>query len=263
MVDMRRAWNENSESYQSLHEIGTDSAHYGPWAPLENELRLLGDVRGRHLLELGCGGGQCCIAFVKQGAIATGVDLSDTQIEFAQRLAVQERVDVAFVQADMTDLALFEKECWDILFSTYAFQYVADIESCLDECARLLKPGGRLIFSLDHPFRDCFHDDEEDAVSIYPVRSYFDSSPMHWTFGQSSTAMQSYHRSIGQWCEMLLAAGLSLSRLLEPEPPIEMLDEIWPVDDPLTSMRMVPQTIIFVASKEVKTEPQIDRDKHG
>ncbi len=249
MVDMRGSWNDISESYQSLHEIDTESAHYGPWAPLENELRLLGDVGGLYIFEAGCGGGQCSIAFARQGAIATGVDLSEVQIEFARRLAVQERVDVTFAQADITDLTLFENEGWDIVFSTYAFQYVADIEGCLAECARLLKPGGRLIFSLDHPFRDCFHDDEDDTVTIYPVRSYFNNSPMRWTFGQRGIPMQSYHRSIGQWCEMLVAAGLRLSRLLEPESPVEMLDEIWPVDDPLASMRMVPQTIIFVAEK--------------
>lgn len=249
MVDMRTAWNANSEAYQSLHEIGTESAHYGPWARLENDLRLLGDVRGVHIFETGCGGGQCTIAFAKQGAIATGVDLSDTQITFARRLAAQERVDVTFAQADITDLTTFEDQSQDIVFSTYVFQYVDDIERCLLECARLLKHGGRLVFSLDHPFRDCFHDDEEDAIAIYPVRSYFDGSPMHWTFGPRSTPMQSYHRSIAQWTELLTTAGFQLTRLLEPEPPVEMLDEIWPVDDPLASMRLVPQTIIFVAEK--------------
>jgi SAM-dependent methyltransferase len=249
MVDMRSAWNANSEAYQSLHEIGTESAHYGPWAPLENDLRLLGNVRGLRIFEAGCGGGQCTIAFAKQGAIATGVDLSDTQIEFARKLVAQERVDVTFAQADITDLATFEDESQDIVFSTYVFQYVADIDRCLRECSRLLKPNGRLVFSLDHPFRDCFHDDEEDTIAIYPVRSYFDDNPMHWTFGQNSTPMQSYHRSIAQWYEMLTIAGFQPTRLLEPEPPVAMLDEIWPLDDPLASMRMVPQTIIFVTEK--------------
>ncbi len=165
---MRTAWNANSETYQSLHEIGTDSAHYGPWAPLENELRLLGDVRGLHILEAGCGGGQCCIAFAKQGATVTGVDLSDDQIEFARKLAAREQVDVAFAQGDITDLSAYKSDAWDVVFSVYTLQYVAEIQQCLHECARLLKPGGRLVFSLDHPFRDCFHDDEEDANCHLP-----------------------------------------------------------------------------------------------
>ncbi len=54
-------------------------------------------------------------------------------------------------------------------------------------------------------------------IAIYPVRSYYDNSPMRWTFGSSGVAMQSYHHSIAQWIEMLTAAGLRLARLLEPE----------------------------------------------
>ncbi|MBK8799296.1 MAG: hypothetical protein IPM07_24675 [Anaerolineales bacterium] len=45
-IDMRTAWNQVAAHYQRRHAIPTDSAHYGPWAPLENELRLLGDVSG-------------------------------------------------------------------------------------------------------------------------------------------------------------------------------------------------------------------------
>ena len=74
-IQMRRAWNQVSAHYQRRHAIPTNSAHYGPWAPLENELRLLGDVRGRRILEVGCGGGQCSIAFAKQGALAAGLAL--------------------------------------------------------------------------------------------------------------------------------------------------------------------------------------------
>ncbi len=86
-IDMRAAWNRTSAGYQRLHQIPTDAAHYGPWAPDESELRLLGDVRGKRILEIGCGGGQCSIAFARQGAIAVGIDLSDEQLAFASQLA--------------------------------------------------------------------------------------------------------------------------------------------------------------------------------
>ena len=86
-IDMRAAWNRTSAGYQRLHQISTDAAHYGPWAPDESELRLLGDVRDKRILEIGCGGGQCSIAFARQGAIAVGIDLSDEQLAFASELA--------------------------------------------------------------------------------------------------------------------------------------------------------------------------------
>lgn len=247
-ADLRAAWNRLSARYQQRHQIPTHSAHYGPWAPLEDDLRLLGDVRGQRILELGCGGGQCAIAFARQGAQVAAIDLSDAQLAFARELAAQEQVAVAFVQGTVEDLSAFAGGSRDILFSAYAFQYVADMPRCLAECARVLRPGGRLIFSLDHPFRDCFFDAEDDEMAVFPVRSYFDGAALHWRWdGDASLAMTSHHHTIAQWVEMLTAAGFRLLRLLEPAPPEEMLDEIWPSDDALSALRLIPQTIIFVA----------------
>ena len=220
-IDLRAAWNQIAASYQQRHAIPTDSAHYGPWAPPENQLRLLGDVKGLRILEVGCGGGQCSIAFAKQGAIAVGVDLSDAQLEHARKLATQEGVEVKFIQGTAEDLSAFNDQEWDIVFSAYAFQYVADMPRCLSECARVLRPQGRLVFSLDHPFRDCFFDQEEDDVTLYPARSYFDHTPMTWTFNDTGVWMRSYHHTIGEWIDMLNQAGFRLLRLLEPSPPQE------------------------------------------
>lgn len=247
-IDMRAAWNRTSATYQARHAIPAHSAHYGPWAPLENDLRLLGDVRGLHILEVGCGGGQCSVAFAKQGATAAGLDLSDAQLEHARALAAREGVTVDFVQGSADELGAFATGAWDVVFSAYAFQYVADMPRCLGECARVLRPGGRIAFSLDHPFRDCFFDAEDDDTTPYASRSYFDRSPLRWKFFDSEP-MVSYHHTIAQWVDMLAAAGFTLRRLLEPEPPADMLDEIWPMDDALAALRFVPPTIIFLAQK--------------
>ena len=98
-INMRGAWNRISRNYQTDHKIPTDFVHYGPNCPNEDQLRLIGDVRDKRVLEIGCGGGQCAIAFAKRGAVATGVDLSDAQIEFAQRLAAREGARSGFCGA--------------------------------------------------------------------------------------------------------------------------------------------------------------------
>jgi len=248
-IDMRAAWNRLSATYQADHHIPTNSAHYGWWSPPESELNLLGDVRGLRILEVGCGGGQCSIAFARQGAVAAGLDLSDEQLAFARQLAAQEDVAVQFVQGSADDLSAFAAGAWDLVFSAFAFQYVADMPRCLLECSRVLRSGGRLVFSLDHPFRDCFADDENDEMSIVPVRSYFSNEAMRWRWGSTGIHMQSHHWSIAQWSEMLAAAGFLLRRILEPPPPADLLDQVWPTDDALASLRLIPQTIIFVAEK--------------
>lgn len=246
-IDLRAAWNQVAADYQSRQAIATSSAHYGPWAPTENELRLLGDVRGLRILDIGCGGGQCAVAFARQGAVTAGIDVSDAQLEHARQLARDEGVNVAFVQGVAEDLSFFADASWDVVFSVYAFQYIADMPRCLSECARVLRPGGRLVFSLDHPIRTCFFDDEEHESAPYPARSYFDHRPLAWMFGDTSVWMHSYHHTIAEWVDMLARAGFCIQRLLEPPLPLSIIDEQWPQDDPLAVLCNIPSTIIFVA----------------
>lgn len=243
-------WDRLSADYQAHHAFVTDSAHYGPWAPREDELHLLGDVRDRHILDLGCGGGQCSIAFARQGAVATGLDISDAQLDYARQLAAAEKVDVQFVQGTAEDLGAFTSGDWDIVFSTYALHYVADLPRCLSECSRILHPGGLFVFSLDHPLRDCFFDAEDDEIAIYPVFGYFDNRPIRWRWPErTDLVVQSYHHTIAQWIDMLAVAGFQLTRLLEPSPPAALLDATFPSDGALAPLRHIPQTIIFVAEK--------------
>src|SRR5438132_12891509 len=79
-TDNAAAWDRFAAAYQSGAQLPTSTAHYGPAIPTEAELRLLGDLKGKRVLELGCGGAQCAIAFVKQGASAIGVDFSAEQL---------------------------------------------------------------------------------------------------------------------------------------------------------------------------------------
>ena len=92
-INMRAAWNTISPHYQAEHQIPADFVHYGPHCPNEDQLQLLGDTRGKRVLEIGCGGGQCSVAFAKRGAIATGLDISDEQVKFARRLAEANEVE--------------------------------------------------------------------------------------------------------------------------------------------------------------------------
>ena len=260
-IDMRAAWNRTSAAYQRLHQIPTDAAHYGPWMPDENALRLLGDVRGRRILELGCGGGQCSIAFARQGALVVGVDLSDEQLDFARHLAEQEAGDFAppaFLQGEASDLSRFADQSFDVVFSAYALHYVPQIETCLAEVSRVLRnhergeglSGGQLVFSLDHPFRDCFWDDESGEDSLQPMRSYFTRGPMEWQFESGGEWMRSFHRTIGDWVTLLRDANLPVERILEPSPVLSAEEQSsWAESYDLETAQLIPQTIIFTARK--------------
>lgn len=248
------AWNRASTIYQRNQQLSTKQVHYGPWSPTEDELHLLGDLRGKRVLDLGCGGGQSSIAMVRQGATVIGVDFSETQLRYAQQLVGQQlspalAQQLRFVHSDAEHLSEIASATIDLVLSVNTLQYVGDVASALHECGRVLCGGGQLIFTTDHPLRSCFVDEEADELAIYPIRSYFNDEPMRWQFPESGAWMVSYHHTLAQWIELLADAGFLLQRLLEPPPPTELADELWPLDGPLAELRHIPQTIIFVAKK--------------
>ena len=93
----RCSWDTISAHYQARTRISTDDVHYGSLAPGERELGLLGDVTGKRIIDIGCGGGQNSIALTKWGAICVGVDPSPAQIAHARRLALENGVEVQFI----------------------------------------------------------------------------------------------------------------------------------------------------------------------
>ena len=259
---MRQAWNQASATYQKNQQIASDSVYYGPWSPPESELQLLGDLRGRKVLEIGCGGGQSAIALARQGAIVTGIDISDAQLKFARQLAQNEGVSVRFIQSDAQQLASITdtphatdnprlaSAQWQMILSINTFQYLADIEAVLRSCHQLLSNRGRLVISLDHPMRSCFIDEEENELALYPVRDYFDTTPLSWQFSDSGNWMVSYHHTVGEWLAALCGAGFRLLQLVEPPLVAEIADELWPVDGAQAALRNLPHTLILIAEKE-------------
>jgi SAM-dependent methyltransferase len=248
-VDLRESWNRLSKHYQNQFQLETHAAHYGPFAPNENQLRLLGSVEGKRILELGCGGGQCSIAFAKEGAGCVAVDLSDAQIEYARHLAEVEGVSIAFHRGEM--LAFLETQpdaAYDIVFSAYAFQYVEALSSVFQHAYRLLRPEGLFVFSLDHPINDVTRNEAERVVF---GRSYFERGRMEWDWehGQNGerSPFYSFHRTVGDFLNLLADAGFRVERLLEPEPTNE--HDPWGAVYNYQRHATIPATIIWKARK--------------
>ena len=140
--EIERWWDAASEYYQEETRIPTDEAHYGPFAPSEKILKLLGGVKNKSILELGCGGGQCSIAFAKKGAKATGIDISSKQLAFAKRLTSENGARVNFVKGDAECLDMLKDSSFDIVFSAFALMYIKNLRmnlslrqtSCFSAC---------------------------------------------------------------------------------------------------------------------------------
>lgn len=245
----RQIWNQISPHYQAEHQIPTDFVHYGPHCPNEDQLQLVGEVKGKRVLEIGCGGGQCSIAFAKRGAIATGIDISDQQVKFARKLAEQEGVPATFLRRSVENLSPIPDRSQDVVFSSYALQFLKRTTRCFAEVVRVLKPGGLFVFSLDHPFWYCL------AVAENNLRiesSYFDGL---YSYRWEQKGMKSkprvfqYQRTVGDWFRLLRDAGLEVLDIIEPEPVESGSGQDWGADYSPQRQRMVPATIIWKARK--------------
>ena len=236
------AWDRFSSAYQDAAQLSTDIVGYGPDIPGEDQLRLLGDLNGRRVLELGCGGAQCSIAFAKQGATAIGVDFAAEQLAYARRLAEQEEVRVELRLGDLADLAFLRADSVDLAFSAYAFGYVEDLNRVFRQVHRVLREGAPLVFSLPHPTWSMI--DEDSAEPLVVRRSYFDRSPIEYE--REGARFVEYRHSLEETFSGLLRAGYRVDTVLEPAPlATGPRSHHW-----RDVFRHVPRTLIVRARKE-------------
>lgn len=241
-TDNAAAWDRHSAAYQAGAQLPTDVAHYGPDIGTEAEFRLLGDLKGKRVLELGCGGAQCSIAFAKQGATAIGIDASAEQLAFAKRLCDREEVRVELRHGDLADLAFLRADSIDVAFSAYAFGFVEDLNRVFRQVHRVLKVGAPLIFSLPHPAYDMIDDDSDQPLLVR--RSYFDHSPIDYEW--NGIQFTDYHHTVADLYMGLVRASYRVDTILEPAPThTGPRSQHW-----RETFRYVPRTLIVRARKE-------------
>jgi SAM-dependent methyltransferase len=241
----REWWDAEADDYQDEHGAFLGDADF-VWCPeglREADAHLLGEVRGRRILELGCGAAAAARWLAGQGAEVVGLDLSAGMLRQAARGAERSRVRVPLVQAD--GLALpFPDAAFDIVCTAFgAVPFVADSQALMTEVARVLRPGGRWVFSITHPMRWIFLDDpgEDGLLAIHP---YFDRRPYVEQDAAGTPTYVEQHRTLGDRVRELVAAGFVLDDLIEPEWP-EGHEQIWGQWSPLRG-RLFPGTAIFV-----------------
>lgn len=223
----RADWDRTADEYQAEHgEFLRDVGFI--WCPEgvdEADARLLGDVAGKRVLEVGCGAGQCGRWLAAQGASVVGFDLSMRQLQHSLRIDADSGVQLPVVCATATDLP-FAGSSFDLAFSAFgALPFVLDAERVLREVARVLRPAGRFVFSVSHPVRWMLPDDP-GPEGLRVTSSYFDRSPYVEQDENGTVTYVEHHRTVGDWVRAIHAAGLELYDLVEPEWP-EDHDRIW------------------------------------
>jgi len=240
-------WDRYADEYQSTHGnfLGDIGFLWGPEGVREDELGALGTVQGKRVLELGCGAGQCSRWAISRGADAIGIDVSMRQLQHSRRIDQEHETLVPVVCASAAAIP-FRDDSFDIVFSAFgALQFISNADSLCLEMARVLRPGGRLAFSITHPTRWMFLDDPT-TEGLTACQSYWDRTP--YVEVDLETELPTYaehHRTIGDWVHALSEAGFWLREIIEPEWPPDH-DHTWGGWSRTRGL-LTPGTAIYVA----------------
>jgi 2-polyprenyl-3-methyl-5-hydroxy-6-metoxy-1,4-benzoquinol methylase len=153
----RAAWNRMVDLHVNHLEYRTQEVIDGGSSLKRIELEALGDVRGKRLLHLMCQFGLDTLSWARQGALVTGVDISDRSIQVANELKVQCGLHAEFVRSDVLDLTGLIDRNFDIVFQSYGTHiWVSDMFKWAKVVSHYLKPGGVFFMIDEHPINPLF-----------------------------------------------------------------------------------------------------------
>lgn len=199
---------------------------------------LLGDIRKKKILDLGCGEGYNSRIMAGKGAKVTGVDFSKKMIRLALQEEKKERHGITYYILDATRLHTFEDSTFDIVTCFMALQDIENYQRAIKETWRVLKKHGRFLFAIPHP---CFevrsrgnkivggwkygkargNRSTREAV-WYAVDRYFDTGrdTVPWNMERLTKPFKTtaFHRTLTDYADALHNAGFVISRIKESKP---------------------------------------------
>lgn len=219
-----QSWNSIADQWVAHADQNDYRLHF--LMPLA--LEILGDVRGRNILDLGCGEGGYARELTRRGAQVTGVDGSPRLIEVARERAISSRLDIEFMAANASHLDVLADATFDCVLAAMSLMDVEDYNSSIAEAFRVLRPGGTLLMSITHP---CFTApvsewvrDEERNGMYFKVDRYFDRTA--WEDCIAKGFWQSVlrrHRPLEDYMAAPLRTGFRLVEFREPVPTDEQM----------------------------------------
>lgn len=197
---------------------------------------MLGDVRGRRVLDAGCGQGYLCRLLARRGAVVTGVEPADSLYRYAVGREATDQLGITYLQADLSSFAGHHAS-FDAVVANMVLMAIPDYEAATANCVAALRPGGRFVVSLQHP---CF----EEAATAWTkgyveVREYLSDYTVH------RGDAPDFHRPLSRYLNLLIRLGCTLTELAEPRLAAELA-----TDDPAHMRNLhVPSFLVFAASK--------------
>jgi len=132
-----KTWNDYAKDYDKKVSETGDLDHRETLNPIV--FKLIGNIKEKRILDLGCGQGYFSRKLTKQGAVVTGIDLSKNLIKIANQRNQEQELDIKYFVSDASDLKDLKKHNFDIVVSNMAFMDIKHIDKTIKECSRVLK----------------------------------------------------------------------------------------------------------------------------
>ena len=206
---------------------------------------MLPDLTGTSVIDLGCGYGWFCRVARELGACdVTGVDISEKMLARAAELT--DDTQIHYQRSDLESLQLRENSL-DLVYSSLALHYLPELDALFARVQRALKPGGSLVFSMEHPIYTCATRQgwltDDNGERFWGVNHYQDESQRvsNWL----ADGVIKYHRTLGTTLNALIKAGLTISEVNEWGPTQTQVDA-WPA---LAEEAERPMLVLIAARK--------------
>ncbi len=247
--DSTEIWNRNADAWHQK---------FGRNDPNRRDLldpiilETLGDIKGKRVLDAGCGDGYLSRKLAKRGAVVTAVESSHRMLAFALAEEQCEPLSITYHSGNIASLPFLADGTFDAVVTNNVIQDAADFEGAFREFSRLLRTGGIYLHIVNHP---CFSTPvfgwvkNGEGKKLYrKVDRYFDRGPFLVPWGPKSGMEPTiaFHRTLGDTVNFLISCGFRLLQLLEPEPP-ESWSTLYP--ERLDGVR-IPDFLVLVCKKD-------------
>lgn len=219
-------------------------------------LQILGDVKGKQILDAGCGDGYLSRKLARLGASITAVDLSEKMLDFAIEEQKKMPLNICYHHASCSSLPFLSDSAFDAVVTNNVIQDMEDYHGAFREFIRIIKPGGTYLHITNHP---CFMTpvwgwvkDEKGKRLYKKVDHYFKRGPFLCPWGPRCGMEPTvyWHRTLSDIVNELISCGFCITRVIEPEPP-----EIWKIahQDRMDGARM-PDFLVLVCRRSADEE---------